>query len=105
MNRPLTNLKKATEKLKNYFISEEHKSHHEAVQKALTFCAVKENCVLPIDQQLSSIRATLVKKNHLKLRSIAATVILCGHQAFAPRSRRDHGNLMWAPSICSKKSP
>ena len=67
VNRPLTNLKKATEKLMNHFISEERKSHHEAVQIALTFCAVKENRVLPIDQQLSSIRATLVKKNHLKL--------------------------------------
>ena len=59
---PLTNLKKATEKLKNHFISEERKSHHEAIQTPLTFCAVKENRVLPIDQQLSSIRATLVKK-------------------------------------------
>ena len=62
VNRPLTNLKKATEKLKNHFISEECKSHHEAVQTALTFCALKENRVLPIDQQLSSIRATLVKR-------------------------------------------
>ena len=62
VNRPLTNLKKATEKLKNHFISEERKSHHEAVQTALTFCAVKENRGLPLDQQLSSIRATLVKK-------------------------------------------
>ena len=62
VNRPLTNLKKATEKLTNHFISEERKSHHEAVQTALTFCAVKENRILPIDQQLSSIRETLVKK-------------------------------------------
>ena len=94
VNRPLTNLKKATEKLKNHFISEERKSHYEAVQTALTFCAVKENRVLPIDQQLSSFRATLVKKNHLKLRSIAATVILCGHQAFALRTHLDHGSVM-----------
>ena len=62
VNRLLTNLKKATEKLKNHFISEECKSHHEAVQIALTFCAVKENRVLPIGQQLSSIWETLVKK-------------------------------------------
>ena len=94
VNRPLTNLKKATEKLKNHFISEERKSDHEAVQTALTFCAVKQNRVLPIDQQLSSIRATLVEKNHLKLQSIAATVILCGHQAFALRSHLDHGPVM-----------
>ncbi len=78
VNRPLTNLKKATKKLKNHFISEECKSHHEAVQTALTFRAVKENRVLPIDQQLNSIRETLVKKNYLKLRSIAATVIYVG---------------------------
>ena len=64
VNRLLTNLKQTTEKLKNHFISEERKSHHEAVQTELTFCAVKENRVLPIDQQLSSIRTTLVKKNH-----------------------------------------
>ena len=55
---------------------------------------MKENCVLPVDQQLSSIRATLVEKKHLKLRSIAATVILCGHQAFALRSHLDHGPVM-----------
>ena len=55
---------------------------------------MKENRVLPIDQQLGSIRATLVKKNHLKLRSIAATVILCGHQALALRSHLDHGPVM-----------
>ena len=94
VNPPLTNLKKATEKLKNHFISEERKSHHEAVQTALTVYAVKENRVLPIDQQLGSIRETLVKKNHLKLRSIAATVILCGEQAFALRSHLDHGPVM-----------
>ena len=76
VNRLLTNLKKVIENLKNHFISEERKSHHEAVQTALTFCAVKENRVL----QLGSIRATLVKKNHLILRSITATVILCGKQ-------------------------
>ena len=89
VNRPLTNLKKATEKVKNHFISEERKSHLEAVQTALTFCALKGNHVLPIDQQLSSIWETL-EKNHLKLRSIAATVILCVHQAFALRSHLDH---------------
>ena len=62
VNHPLTNLKMATEKLKNHFISEERKSHHEALQTALTYCAVKENRVLPIDPQLSSIWETLVKK-------------------------------------------
>ena len=94
VNRPLTNLKRATEKLKNHFISEDHKSHHEAVQTALTFCAMKENRVLPLDQQISSIWATLLKKNYLKLRSIAATVILCGNQAFALKSHLDHGPVM-----------
>lgn len=59
VNRPLTNLKKASEKLKNHLIYEERKSHHEAVQTALTFCAVKENRVLPIDQLF---RQTLVEK-------------------------------------------
>ncbi len=63
VNHPLTNLKKATEKLKNHFISEERKSHHEAVQTALTFCAVKENRVLPINQQVGSIGQLLWKKS------------------------------------------
>lgn len=53
VNRPLTNLKKAREKLNSHFVSKERKSHQEAVEKALAFCAVRENRVLPIDQQLS----------------------------------------------------
>ena len=65
VRRPLTNLKKATEKLHNHFLSKERKSYQEALETALAFCAVKENRALSIDQQVSSSRAKLVEKNRL----------------------------------------
>ena len=41
-----------------------------------------------IDLQANTCTAELVAENHLKLRSIAATVIFCGHQAIALRGHR-----------------
>ena len=63
---PLTNLKKATETLRQHFCSTggstPRKYHLEAVEKAQCLKAMMEK-VLPVDQQLSSIRAKIVSQN------------------------------------------
>ena len=91
VQRPLKNLKKAKEKLKEHFGSKGRQSHQIAIEKAQAFCAIQENRAIPIDQQLISRRARLVAENRLKLRSITATVIFCGQQGLAFRGHRDDG--------------
>ena len=110
ISKPLTNLQKASEKLRNHFIgvggSSARKYHLQAVEKAENFKAVMEKKQLPVDQQLSSLRAQRIAKNREILRSVAETVILCGRQGLALRGHRDdwkwlektpyanHGNFM-----------
>lgn len=57
---PLTNLKKATEKLCEHFIgthgSLPRKYHFQAIEKAQNFKAVMENKQLPIDHQVFESR-------------------------------------------------
>ena len=89
VNRPLTNFKKATEKLNEHFCSKSRKSHQAAVERAMAFIAVMENQAVSIDQQLSSQKAKLVAENRLKMRSIAATIIFCGRQGIALRGHCD----------------
>ena len=64
---PLTNLKKATEKLREHFHgtggNTPRKYHLQAVEKAESFKSVMENKLLSIDQHLSSIRAEIVSQN------------------------------------------
>ena len=57
----------------------------------MVFCAIQENRILPIYQQISSRRDKVVAENRLKLRSITATVIFCGQQGLAFRGHRDYG--------------
>ena len=57
-----------------------------SVEKAQNF---KENKVLAIDQQLSSIRAKVVSQNREKIKCIAETVIFCGRQGIAFRGHQD----------------
>ena len=68
---PLTNLKKATEKLRGHFYgtggNTPRKYHLQAVEKAESFKSVMENKLLSIDQQLSSIRAKIVSQNRKKM--------------------------------------
>jgi len=78
VTRPLTNFKKAIDKLNEHFCSQRRKSHQASVERGMAFCAVMEKPALAIDQQLSSNRAKLVAENQLKLQSIAATVISVG---------------------------
>ena len=90
---PLTNLKKATEKLREHFYgtggNTPRKYHLKAVEKAESFKSVMENELLSIDQQLSSIRAEIVSKNRKKMKCMAETVIFCGRQGIALRGHRD----------------
>ena len=86
VNRPLTNYKKATEKLREHFVSKGRKSHQAAMERA-----VMENHTVAIDQQLSLKRAQLITLNRRKLKSIAATVIFCGGQSIAFRGHHDDG--------------
>ena len=93
VKRPLTNFKKASEKLAEH-CAKSQKSHHDAMEKAMTFIAVMENQALSIDQQLNSERSKWVAENCTKLRSIAATVIFCGRQGIALRGYHDDGPVV-----------
>ena len=87
VNKPLTNFKKATEKLDQHFFEKEF--HKSAVQAAMMFRKVQQNQVLSIDQQLNTLRQERIAQNRLKLRSIVETVLLCGRQGIALRGHRD----------------
>ncbi len=93
VNRPLTNFKKASDKLREHFegIGTESaiKYHLIAVERAQAFKQVMEHKLIPIDQQLSKARSVTIARNKQKLISIAETVILCGRQGFALRGHRD----------------
>ena len=86
VNRPLINFKKC-EKLVEHFNSK--KFHKEAVKVAMMYIHGQKKEVLPIDQQLSSLRKKRVVENRLKLCSIVETLILCGRQGIALRGHRD----------------
>ena len=90
---PFTNFKRASDKLREHFCgtnsTSARKYHLEAVKTAQSFKAMMENKILPVDQQLSSIRAQIVAENRKKIRSIAETVIFCGRQGLALRGHRD----------------
>ena len=53
VNKPLTNFKKATEKLDKHFF--ECQFHKSAVEAAMMFSKVQQNKALAIDQQLSTL--------------------------------------------------
>ena len=89
VNRPLTNFKKATEKLNEHFCSKGRRPHQGAVERVMTFMVAMKKGAVSIDQQLSSKKAKLVAENRMKMRSIAATVIFCGQQGIALRGRHD----------------
>jgi hypothetical protein len=93
ISKPLTNLKKASEKLRDHFegntTAMAKKYHLAAVEKAELFKATMEQKIVPIDQQLCSIRAENVRRNREKLKSIVETIIFCGRQGIALRGHRD----------------
>ena len=89
----LTNLKKASEKLRDHFegntSTTAKKYHLAAVEKAELFKATMEQRIVPVDQQLSYARAETIRKNREKIKSIAQTIIFCGRQGIALRGHRD----------------
>ena len=87
VNRPLTDFKRANEKLTEHFHGK--KFHKASLEAATAIVAVMENPEVAIDRRLSSERSKRAGENHLKLRSIAETVIFCGRQGLAFRSHRD----------------
>ena len=87
VNKPLTNFKKATEKLDKHFF--ETQFHKLAVQAAMMFSKVQQNKALSIDQQLNTLRQERIAQNRAKLRSIVETVIFCGRQGIALRGHQD----------------
>lgn len=93
VTRAFTNFKKASDKCRDHFSgtsgSSARKYHLQAVETAQSFKAMMENRILPIDQQLSTIRKQVVAENRKKLKSIAETVVLCGRQGIALRGHRD----------------
>ena len=98
VNKPLTNFKKATEKLDQHFFQKQF--HKLAVQTAMMFCQVQQYQTLAIDQQLSTLRQERIAQNRLKLRSIVETVILCGRQGIALRGQRDDQTHVESDHMC-----
>ena len=88
VNKPLTNFKKATEKLDKHFF--ETQFHKLAVQAAMMFSKVQQNKTLSVDQQLNTLRQERIAQNRAKLRSIVETIIFCGRQGIALRGHRDY---------------
>ena len=94
---PLTNFRKAIVTLNKHFDSKSRKSHIAAVERAMAFCSVMEKRRLLIDQQLMSERAKTAAENRLKMRSIAATVMLCGRRGILRGHRDDRPAIMEEP--------
>ena len=65
------------------------KYHLAAVEKAMHFRSVVEKKQLPVDQQLSKVKAEGIGENKEKLKRIAETVIFCGQQGIALRGHHD----------------
>ena len=115
VTKPLTNLNKASDKLREHFVGIGNcsavKYHQTAPEKAVNFIAMMEKNQLPINQQLSFNLAQCIEKNRKMLKSIANAVILCGRQGIALHEHRDnrknmeymphanHGNFFGPPPI------
>ena len=67
VTQPLTNFKKATDKLNEHFSSKGRKFHMASIERAEAFCAVMEKRIPSIDHLLNSRRAQLVAENRSKL--------------------------------------
>ena len=102
VTRPLTNFKKASDKLSEHFASKGRKVHLASVERAEAFCAVIERRTPSIDHMLSSKRAQLVAENRLKLKSIAATIIFCGQQALSLRGHCDDGPVLLSETVIGR---
>ena len=59
------------------------------MQDATTFMKAMKMKGTRIDHHLSSLHNKQVEENHLKIQSIAVTIIFCGRQRIALRGYRD----------------
>ena len=103
VNRPLTDFKRATEKLNEHFHGK--KFHKASLEVATAFVAVMENPEVAIDRRLISARSKRAAENHLKLRSIAETVIFCGRQGLTFRGHRDDTPAVKEDPAAPRKLP
>ena len=85
---PLINFKKASDRLREHFCGTS-KYHLHAAEMATDFKATMEDKLVPIDQQISTVRAREVASNRKKIESVAETIILCGRQGISLRRHRD----------------
>jgi len=91
VSMPLTNFKRACEKLTKHFHSVRtgQKYHHAAVLEANEFIRVMEDKSKGIKEQVNTKRSKRIAENVSKLVPIAQTVIFCGKQGIALRGHRD----------------
>ena len=92
VTRPLTNFKKASDRLGEHCASKGRKVHLASVERAeAIWCS---NGTPSIDHLLSSRCAQLLVENRFKLKSIAVTIIFCGRQALSLRGHHDDGPVL-----------
>ena len=96
IEQPLTNWKKATEKLTAHFSGAKY--HMEAMELASNFQSIMNNKMPSIRHQIDSLALQRIQQNRIILKSIIDTVILCGQQGIPLRGHRDdHTSLTSNP--------
>ena len=110
IEQPLTNWKKASEKLTAHFSTAKY--HMEAMKLASNFLSVVNNETPSIRHQIDSIASQRIQQNRVILKSIIDTVIVCGQQGIPLRGHRDdytsvsshpdqnHGNFLELLNFC-----
>ena len=83
---PLVNFKKALETLASHEKTEYHKNSYTRMAAFLEFMSGKRQGIVA---QLSTSHAVQIQRNREVLRSIIATVEVCGRQGIALRGHRD----------------
>ena len=97
VNRPFTELWKASEKLKQHFGKENgigRETHRHAIENALHFKLMQEGKEEPINRQLDRKSSERVAENRIKLFSIVKTIIFCGKQNISLRGHRDDSKYL-----------
>lgn len=94
----MTNLRKASEKLREHFVgvgsSSARQYHLLPAQRATEFKSMMQHKTVPVSQQLDAVQAERIAKNRLVLSSFVESVIFCGRQGIALRGHRDDWKRM-----------
>ena len=102
---PLTNLQKASEKLREHFVgigsNSARKYHLAAIEEAESFKAVMEKSRLPVNQMLSRVHLQRITENRQNIISIVDTIIFCGRQGIALRGHRDDSKHLTQSSLAN----